>query len=139
MEDWLSVHEHAYGKVYFLYSLVFVVNIIALIFLTVNYCLSKYSLEYFKEDDPDIDLTGLKGFSFSQISHDEYSPTMSNLGPLENFSLIVIKVHVHMKNLIDAKKQNVLEKVKIENAIHIMIHVMIMILKQNMDAQLVVE
>ena len=80
MEDWLSVHERAYGKVYFLYSLVFVVNIIALIFLTVNYCLSKYSLEYFKEDDPDIDLTGLKGFSFSQISHDEYSPTMSNLG-----------------------------------------------------------
>ena len=78
MDDCLDVHS--YGKVYILCCLVFVVNIIALIFLTVNYCLSKYSLEYLLENDPDIDLTGLSGFSFSQTTNDEYSPTMSNLG-----------------------------------------------------------
>ena len=134
MEDWLSVHEHAYGKVYLLYILLFTTNIFALIFLTVNYCLSKYSLEYFKEDDPDIDLTGLKGFSFSQISHDEhdeYSPTMSNLGTTGKLYFDCYKGSCTYEKSYRCEKTelNVKEKVKRENAIHIMIHVMIIMIK----------
>lgn len=80
MEDWLSVHSHAYSKVYFIYGLVFAVNLGALVILSINYCKSTYSLSLLEENDPDIDLTGLKGFSFESYSNMEYSPEMSNLG-----------------------------------------------------------
>ena len=80
MDDWLSVHSHAYSKVYLLYGLVFVVNLGALVVLSINYCKSTYSLELLEENDPDIDLTGLQGFSFGSYSNMEYSPEMSNLG-----------------------------------------------------------
>ena len=80
MEDWLTVHSQAYSKVYFLYGLVFTINIGALVVLSFNYCKSTYSLELLEENDPDIDLTGLKGFSFESYSNMEYYPEMSNLG-----------------------------------------------------------
>ena len=80
MDDWLSVHSHAYSKVYLLYGLVFVVNLGALVVSSINYCKSTYSLELLEETDPDIDLTGLKSFSFDSFSNMKYSPEMSNLG-----------------------------------------------------------
>ena len=64
MDEWLTVHSTAYSKVYFLYGLVFAINLGALVVLSINYCKSTYSLEFLEENDPDIDLTGLKGFSF---------------------------------------------------------------------------
>ena len=80
MDDWLSVHSHAYSKVYLLYGLVFTVNLAALVVLSINYCKSTYSLDLLEENDPDIDLTGLKSFSFISKSNMEYYPGMSNLG-----------------------------------------------------------
>lgn len=80
MDEWLTVHSTAYSKVYFLYGLVFAINLGALVVLSINYCKSTYSLEFLEENDPDIDLTGLKGFSFDSYSNMEYYPEMSNLG-----------------------------------------------------------
>ena len=80
MDSWLSVHSHAYSKVYLIYGLLFALNIGGLVVFSIYYCKSKYSLEYLIEDDPDIDLTGLKSFSFSKTSDIEYSLDVSNLG-----------------------------------------------------------
>ena len=80
MDDWLSVHSHAYSKVYLLYGLVFTVNLAALVVLSINYCKSTYSLEFLEENDPDIDLSGLKSFSFDPKINSEYFDGMSNLG-----------------------------------------------------------
>jgi len=80
MDYWLSVHSKAYSKVYLIFDLLFVLNLGGLIIFSIYYCKSKYSLEYLIEDDPDIDLTGLKSFSFSRISDVEYDLGISNLG-----------------------------------------------------------
>ena len=48
------------------------VNLGALVVLSISYCKSTYSLELLEENDPDIDLTGLKSFSF-----DSYSNTLT--------------------------------------------------------------
>ena len=80
MDSWLSVHSQAYSKVYLIYGLLFAWNLGSLIIFSVFYCKSKYSLEYLIEDDPDIDLTGLKNFSFTKAYDVEYSLGISNLG-----------------------------------------------------------
>jgi len=80
MDYWLSVHSKAYSKVYLIFDLLFVLNLGGLIIFSIYYCKSKYSLEYLIEDDPDIDLTGLKSFSFTRISDVEYDLGISNLG-----------------------------------------------------------
>ena len=80
MDSWLSVHSHAYSKVYLIYGLLFALNIGGLVIFSIYYCKSNYSLEYLIEDDPDIDLTGLKSFSFEKTNDVEYSFDVSNLG-----------------------------------------------------------
>jgi len=87
MDDWLRVHYQAYSKVYLIYGLVFAVNLGALVVLSISYCKSTYSLNLLEENDPDIDLTGLKGFSFDYYSNMEYTPGMSNLGTTGNIYL----------------------------------------------------
>ena len=64
MEVCLIVHTRAISKVYIFYDLLFGINIISFIIGTVSYCLSRYNLKYLGEDDPDIDLTGIKSFDF---------------------------------------------------------------------------
>ena len=80
MDSWLSVHSHAYSKVYLIYGLLFALNIGGLVIFSIYYCKSNYSLEYLIEDDPDIDLSGLKSFSFTNAYDLEYSLGISNLG-----------------------------------------------------------
>ena len=80
MDSWLSVHSYTYSKVYLIYGLLFVLNIGGLVIFSIYYCKSNYSLEYLIEDDPDIDLTGLKSFSFEKTNDVEYSLDVSNLG-----------------------------------------------------------
>ena len=80
MDSWLSVHSQAYSKVYLIYGLLFALNLGGLAIFSLFYCKSKYSLEYLIEDDPDIDLTGLKSFSFTKESDLEYNLSISNLG-----------------------------------------------------------
>ena len=84
MDNWLTVHSKAYSKVYLLCDLLFVLNLGGLIIFSIYYHKSKYSLEYLIEDDPDIDLTGLKTFSFTRESDLEYSLSISNLGTTGN-------------------------------------------------------
>ena len=80
MDSCLIVHPKAYSKVHVFYSIIFIGNIIALCLMTINYCLSAYSLKYYEEEDPNIDLTGISSFSFRRGYIDEYSPGESNLG-----------------------------------------------------------
>ena len=82
MDSLLSVHSQAYSKVYLIYGLLFALNLGGLIIFTVFYCKSKYSLVYLIEDDPDIDLTGLKSFSFTKASDLDYHLGKSNLGTI---------------------------------------------------------
>jgi hypothetical protein len=42
--------------------------------------MSSYSLKYYEEEDPNIDLTGIKSFHFSRGAIQEYNPDTSNLG-----------------------------------------------------------
>jgi len=87
MDNWLTVHSKAYSKVYLLCDLLFVLNLGGLIIFSIYYHKSKYFLEYLIEDDPDIDLTGLKTFSFTRESDLEYSLSISNLGTTGNLYL----------------------------------------------------
>ena len=80
MEECLIVHPRAYNKACILFILAFLANFVSLILMTINYCRSTYSLDYLEENDPDIDLTGIKYFSFSSGNSKEYSPSLPNLG-----------------------------------------------------------
>ena len=80
MEECLIVHPRAYNKAIVIYSLAFITNLVSLILMTINYCRSVYSLDLLEENDPDIDLTGIKKFSFSAGSIQEYKPSLPNLG-----------------------------------------------------------
>ena len=81
MEDLLKVHPKAYNKVYIFYYIILTINLILFILVTINYCLSFYSFNYKEENDPSIDITGIKSFNFvSSLDTFEYSPGMSNLG-----------------------------------------------------------
>ena len=80
MDNILIIHPRAHTKAFLIFFILFLLNLISLIIYTVNYCLSKYSLDYLIEDDPVIDLTGLKSFSFSSSENKEYFPSISNLG-----------------------------------------------------------
>ena len=80
MEECLIVHPRAYNKATTLYTLTFITNLASLILMTINYCRSVYSLDYLEENNPDIDLTGIKKFSFSSGSIKEYNPSLPNLG-----------------------------------------------------------
>lgn len=80
MDSLLSVHSRAEPKVCVFFIILIIIDLAALIIFTVNYCFSKYSLDYLIENDPDIDLTGLRGFSFIERGNEPYSPSISNLG-----------------------------------------------------------
>ena len=80
MKQWLKVHSRAYSKVNLLYGLLLGLNLLSLIICTIYYCINKYSFENFIEDDPDIDLTGLKSFSFTGKYDLYYKADLSNLG-----------------------------------------------------------
>ena len=80
MESCLIVHPKAYSKFHVFYTVIFATNIIALCLMTINYCMSSYSLNYYKEEEPNIDLTGVKSFHFSKGAIQEYRPETSNLG-----------------------------------------------------------
>ena len=81
MEDLLKVHPKAYNKVYVFYYIILSLNLILFILVTINYCLSFYTFNYMEENDPDINITGIKSFNFvSSLDSFEYSPRMSNLG-----------------------------------------------------------
>ena len=89
MEDCLIVHTKAISKVYIFYGLLFGINIISFVIGTVNYCLSRYNLKYLGEDDPDIDLTGIKSFDFIQDTYNylntdyyEGKPNLGNTGKI---------------------------------------------------------
>lgn len=88
MDECLIVHSKAYSKVYIFYSFLFAIHIISFIIGTVNYCRSRYKLEYLEENNPDIDLTGIKSFDFKYesdyyILNDDYyygKPDLGNTG-----------------------------------------------------------
>ena len=80
MENLLKVYPRAYNKVYIFFYIILALNLILFALVTINYCLSFYTLNYMEEIDPDIDLTGIKSFNFISSSNYEYSPGMSNLG-----------------------------------------------------------
>ena len=80
MENLLKVYPRAYNKIYVFYYIILALNLILFALVTINYCLSFYTLNYLEENDPDIDLTGIESFKFSSSSNFEYSPGMSNLG-----------------------------------------------------------
>ena len=94
MDECLIVHSRAISKVYIFYIFVFAINIISFIIGTVNYCLSRYSLKYLEENDPDIDLTGIKSFSFNYIpskANNEYYYGITNLGNTGKIYLVCYK------------------------------------------------
>jgi len=81
MENLLKVYPKAYNKVYVFYYIIFGLNLILFALVTINYCLSFYTLNYMEENNPDIDLTGIRSFQFSSsLDAYEYKPGMSNLG-----------------------------------------------------------
>ncbi|MBO6243509.1 MAG: hypothetical protein J6O41_02940 [Clostridia bacterium] len=80
IKKWLKVHSKAYSKIYLLYGLLLGLTLVTFLIFTIYYCVSEYSFEYFIEDDPDIDLSGLKSFSFVAKYDIDYSPSVSNLG-----------------------------------------------------------
>ena len=81
MENLLKVYPKAYNKVYVFYYIILGLNLILFALVTINYCLSFYTLNYMEENNPDIDLTGIQSFQFSSSLDDyEYKPGMSNLG-----------------------------------------------------------
>ena len=88
MENLLKVNIKAYNKVYVFYYIILIINFILFGLTTFNYCQSYYIFNYMEENNPDIDLTGLKSFYF-ELSLDkyEYSPEMSNLGNTGNIYL----------------------------------------------------
>ena len=59
MEKLLKVYPRAYNKVYTFYYPILALNLILFALVTINYCLSFYTLNYLEENDPDIDLTGI--------------------------------------------------------------------------------
>ena len=66
MESLLTVHAKAFPKVYLMCDILFLLNLAGLTIFSIYYCKSKYSLDLLIEDDPDIDLRGLKSFTFSR-------------------------------------------------------------------------
>jgi len=80
MINLLTVHDKAVNKVYFLYIIIFSLNLISLIFMTIIYCINAYSFQYLEEDDPNIDLTGISKFTFDSGDIPEYNPGQPNLG-----------------------------------------------------------
>ena len=80
MESLLTVHAKAFPKVYLMCDILFLLNLAGLTIFSIYYCKSKYSLDLLIEDDPDIDLRGLKSFTFSRTYDVEYTLGVSNLG-----------------------------------------------------------
>ena len=80
MINWFTVHDKAVNKVYFLYIISFSLNLFSLILMTIIYCINIYSFQYLDEDDPNIDLTGIKSFTFGSGDIPDYSPGQPNLG-----------------------------------------------------------
>ena len=88
MENLLKVHLKAIDKFYFFYWIIVGIFVITLILSTINYCLIHYSLEFLEENDPDIDVGGLRTFSFNRhYKSFEYSPGISNLGTTGKISV----------------------------------------------------
>ena len=102
MESCLIVHPKAYSKFHVFYTVIFATNLIALCLMTINYCMSSYSLKYYEEEDPNIDLTGIKSFHFSRGAIQEYNPYTSNLGTT---GIIAFLVHVPTEKIIDARRE----------------------------------
>ena len=137
MINLLTVHDKAVNKVYFLYIIIFSLNLISLIFMTIIYCINAYSFQYLEEDDPNIDLTGISKFTFDSGDIPEYNPGQPNLGNTGKF--IVILVNALIVKVIVVLFKNALEKVKIENAMMLKVHVQPLQRGLNMVAQMNVD
>lgn len=80
-DDCLIVHEKAHNKVYTIYSLIGLVTLVSFITMTINFARSIHSLDYFEQNDPDIDLSGVKNFEFEQKDKfPAYDKKMPNFG-----------------------------------------------------------
>ena len=64
-----------------IYIIIVIIFFISFALTTLNFCLNKYELKLLEENDPEIYLTGLKGFQFEKEHYDmEYNDGISNLG-----------------------------------------------------------
>ena len=78
----LIVHEKAQDKALIIYCSITLITLTLFITVTINFARSIHSLEYFEEHDPDIDLSGVKSFSFNYNDRyfPEYYKGMPNFG-----------------------------------------------------------
>ena len=84
MNKLLKVHPRAVNKIIIFMFIIFALSLALLIISIVSYSKSENNLNYFEENDPDIDLTGLSSFSFISHTPTDYSPSISNLGTTGN-------------------------------------------------------
>jgi hypothetical protein len=70
-------------------------------------------LEYLIEEDPDIDLTGLKSFSFIKDSDVEYDLNISNLGTTGRLYLDCFTGKCNYKRSYSCSHRSSLERVQI--------------------------
>lgn len=106
VNKFLIVHQRAHTKIFVFLSLIAFLTLFLIIIVSVNYSKSLNSFNYFEENDPDIDLTGLSGFSFKAYSTpSEYTPSISNLGTTGNIIFDCFKGECSFQREVTARKK----------------------------------